>query len=278
MIPGNSWRHASASVVGTSHVRDGSMCQDAHRCRVFTDADGHQTLVVAVSDGAGSASHGGSGSVLTCDALLEQAELFLEGGGSVDQFCSSDAATFLTVVREIIADKAGEKGLTLRDFASTLLFAMVCDDAAIFAQVGDGAIVVRENSDLRCVFWPQRGEFINTTFFVTDNAALNNLQFEKREQVTCEELALFSDGIEPLVLQYAAKAVHAPFFNRVFDAVRRSTVEGSDSDLCSELERYLGSNAINERTDDDKTLVLASRIKPQATSSNVTDELIEDDT
>jgi hypothetical protein len=84
------------------------------------------------------------------------------------------------------------------------------------------------------------------------------LKFEHRHG-SIDEIALLSDGIEPLVLHYASQTVHAPFFNRMFGPVRRSEVIGEDRALSQNLEGYLASPAILERTDDDKTLVLATR-------------------
>jgi len=61
------------------------------------------------------------------------------------------------------------------------------------------------------------------------------------------------------VLQKAAKAVHGPFFDSMFPAVRRSTASGVDVELSRALGVYLSSAPVNQRTDDDKTLILASR-------------------
>ncbi len=74
-----------------------------------------------------------------------------------------------------------------------------------------------------------------------------------------DEIAIFTDGLENLVLRKAEKEVHGPFFDSMFRSVRRSTASGMDDGLCRELEKYLGSPPINARTDDDKTLILASR-------------------
>jgi hypothetical protein len=45
----------------------------------------------------------------------------------------------------------------------------------------------------------------------------------------------------------------------MFPAVRRSTASGVDVELSRALGGYLSSVPVNDRTDDDKTLVLASR-------------------
>ena len=74
-----------------------------------------------------------------------------------------------------------------------------------------------------------------------------------------EEIALFTDGLENLVLNKAEKTVHAPFFDSMFRSVRASAADGVDAALSQGLENYLSGPVITERTDDDKTLILATR-------------------
>jgi hypothetical protein len=53
----------------------------------------------------------------------------------------------------------------------------------------------------------------------------------------------------------------------MFGPVRRSKVVGEDIALSQELESYLSSPTILERTDDDKTLVLATRRQQEVKGS-----------
>ena len=66
--------------------------------------------------------------------------------------------------------------------------------------------------------------------FVTEDTALERLEFSAGGQ-RVENLAVFSDGIEPLVLDYANKSAHAPFFDRMFAPIRESTASGEDTRL-----------------------------------------------
>jgi hypothetical protein len=59
-----------------------------------------------------------------------------------------------------------------------------------------------------------------------------------------------------LALSYASKSAHQPFFARMFAALRKV---GDREDLVVPLRQFLDSPAVNDRTDDDKTLVLATR-------------------
>jgi hypothetical protein len=85
-----------------------------------------------------------------------------------------------------------------------------------------------------------------------------------------ESFSSFSDGIENLVLHYATKAVHDPFFNAMISPVKEGQLEGIDDALSESLSQYLSSERVCGRTDDDKSLVLATRITPPTNNvSNV---------
>jgi protein phosphatase 2C-like protein len=261
------WRFASATVIGSSHGKTGTPCQDHHRCRVFRNGADEPIIAIAVSDGAGSATRGEDGAAITCASLIEQAELFLAGDRDLASVTEDDAHKWLDIIRGAIADHASNAERDMRDYACTMLFALVGIDAAVFLQIGDGVIVVSDHAPVwSWVFWPDRGEFANTTFFVTDAAVADHLRFESRRG-PIGEIALLTDGIEPLVLHYASRTVHAPFFERMFGPVRRSIAVGEDLALSWELESYLFSPAILQRTDDDKTLVLATCRQQEITGS-----------
>jgi hypothetical protein len=51
---------------------------------------------------------------------------------------------------------------------------------------------------------------------------------------------------------------HAPFFQGILGPVAGSEIAGRDHKLCAALARYLESDAVNARTDDDKTLLVAA--------------------
>jgi len=72
-----------------------------------------------------------------------------------------------------------------------------------------------------------------------------------------DRLAVMTDGIERLALDFAAFVPHSPFFEGVSKPVAASGIGGADSDLSRKLAAYLASDAVNARTDDDKTLILA---------------------
>src|SRR5262249_38182236 len=137
----------------------------------------------------------------------------------------------------------------------TLLTAVVSKDAAVFSQIGDGAIVLAEADGYQPVFWPQMGEYASTTFFLTAPDFAERMAFRIIES-TVDELSLFTDGLQSLALHYASRNAHAPFFAPLFEGLRKASEIES---LEGPLHRFLTSQSVIDRTDDDKTLVLASR-------------------
>lgn len=255
-----AWRYATASVTGTSHASTGTGCQDAHRCGVITDTAGNSVLAVVVSDGAGSALMGAAGSAIVTSTMLEQATAWLSDGGTVRSLDASRVRDWLDGVRENIANEAGTAGMQMRDYAATLLLALVDDFHSAFAQMGDGAIVTSDKTgEWDPEFWPQHGMFANQTYFVTDDGAGERLTFAQGLR-PIRELAVFSDGLERVLLNQAERRAHPPAFEKMLQPLRAVGDCGHASTLSEALSRYLASTPVTTRTDDDVTLVIASRI------------------
>ena len=107
------------------------------------------------------------------------------------------------------------------------------------------------------VFWPQSGEYANTTNFLTDDDFQRNLLCQVVNG-RVHEVAMFSDGLERMILNFAERTVHNPFLSPLYEKLR----EVADSiQLIDPPKTFLGSEQVNERTDDDKSLVLAARIE-----------------
>jgi len=151
---------------------------------------------------------------------------------------------------------AEREKIEVRDLACTVLLAVLGEGHAVFAQIGDGAWIAETNGVLGAVTWPQNGEFANETNFITSPDALDSMQFQKCS-TPLTAAAGFTDGIQALALHIGSRSVHIPFFQPMFAALADSDDETS---LLSPLINFLSSERVNERTDDDKTLVLARRV------------------
>lgn len=264
-----AWRCAYASVVGTSHVKTGSPCQDAGLCRVVLSEDGQEVLVACVSDGAGSAARSEAGSQLAVASFIREFGATAEVDADLASLDRDFALRWLETVNAAIAALAGAEGLHPRDFACTFLGGVIGPRTAVYLQVGDGAMVVAggEEGELSWIFWPQHGEFANTTNFITQELVGAVLDFERVSgPIPINEIALFSDGIERLVLDLSGKSVHSPSLRPIFQWLV-TTEPGSPQAPAPGLIAYLGSDHVNRRTDDDKTLVMATRATPVTLAS-----------
>lgn len=260
------WRYAAASTAGSSHIASGAPCQDAFRCAVMPDAGGNSVLILAVSDGAGSAHHGEKGAALACTVLVEQATGWLAEGHAISELRREDAALWLDGIRERIACEAAGAALPARSYAATLLFALVSPEHSAFGQIGDGALVTSDAAgEWSPMLWPQRGGYANETYFVTDDGAHERLRLTHGRHPV-REVALFTDGLERLLLNYAEHSVHSPAFERMFQPLRVSEGSGEVTELSAALRIYLASPMVACRTDDDATLVLATRVPAPAVS------------
>ncbi len=253
------WKLLFQSVPGSSHERSGTPCQDSCRVRLRPTCDG-PVLLLACADGAGSARLAEVGARLACRTITRLALEELWSGSVVADLQRETVVRWHHRLRAELEVEADRRKAGLHDLACTLLVAAVGETATAFAQIGDGAIIVGQNEGYETVFWPQNGEYANSTNFVTDPAFADSLEFTQRRGPV-DELALMTDGLQMLALNFAGRSVHQPFFQPMFARLRAAA---GHEGLPRALRRFLASPAVAERSDDDKTLLLATRVPPRA--------------
>lgn len=248
--------------MGTSHVKSGDPCQDAAACEVFEGQEGSDVLIAVACDGAGSAKLSQVGSVETRRFAIQRIKELLKSGLPVVEITQEVATRIVLDAQDNLRATAEKAGATARDLACTLVVGIIAPDAAAFFQVGDGVAIVGPRSEpvneFSWVFWPERGEYANTTTFLSEDRVAEHIQ-HAAVPYGIDEVAVLTDGIQSLVLDYKENAAHAPFFSRMMAPLRARPDAGHIDSLSSALAAYLDSSPINDRTDDDKTLILASR-------------------
>jgi hypothetical protein len=215
-----------------------------------------QTLVACVADGAGSAKFSDCGSELVCQTIIDSATAFFRAGGRLEDLSRDDVLRWCAVARERIEHAARARKCEPRELASTLCAAVIAPKCSCFFQIGDGAMILRRNDVYGIVFWPQSGEYANSTNFLTASNYEQRLEFVAADG-GFSDVALMTDGLERLALRFENQTPHLPFFDPFFRAIR----ESEDYTLLNEaLQKFLGSDSVRARSDDDKTLILASRV------------------
>jgi hypothetical protein len=255
--PGSRWRIAAAKAVGTAHIDQRTGCQDAFRCEILHDREQREVLVAVVSDGAGSASRSADGAAIACGEFAACVQRFLANGRRLPDLDVATVQRWIDHIRLTISDAALGEEAASADYACTLLAVVAQDRHLATLQIGDGAIVFSAGGEWRWCYWPMHGEHANSTFFVTSDDVAVHLAFDLQE-IDFDEIALFTDGLEWMLLHRQTHSVHAPFFAEMMPPVRGAT-PGVDKALSQYLGGYLASAVVNARTNDDKTLVLATR-------------------
>lgn len=247
--PAATWRAIGASVRGTSHARADQPCQDAHAFKRLPGG----ALALAVADGAGSVAHAEAGARAAAhaavDALAASASTVADGGWTA----LLDAA--LAAALNAVQSAAAQRGVDARELSTTLIACVVAADGVTVAQVGDGAVIVADEAGMRAITAPISGEFANETIFLTSPGAVEGAQ-RAAWRGSARHLAAFSDGLQGLALKLPARTPHEPFFAPLFAFAAE---EGAARDAEAQLAEFLSGAKVTARSDDDITLVLATR-------------------
>lgn len=282
-----NWKAIAHCAIGTSHKKQEMPCQDYGYYKVVKDS-----FVGAVADGAGSAKHSDLGAKIAVDTaieylsenllqILEKQSSFVsvvsktskrqrrkkrKSHRNVDRKALKVKRNFqihldkeifvdvTTKVKTALEEKAKNENYSFEDLACTLLVVVATPDRFAAMQIGDGFIVVRDrdNKNFEVLFPPDKGEYINETTFVTSSNALEAMRVkvqEGRPNFICAS----TDGLERVAIQMNDWTAFTPFFKPLEEYLQENNNLETDN---KDLENFLNSEALNSRTDDDKTLLL----------------------
>jgi len=252
------WRHVAQSLQGPSHAAENSACQDSHVVRLLGKgpSEASEVLIACAADGAGSAKHSDVGSALACQTIVDNASRYFDSHGNFSSLNLEEILAWCENIREKLLLTAQQHGYPMRELATTLCAAIVSPAGSFFFQIGDGAITIGHHGVYGVVFWPQSGEYANTTNFITSENYKSYLEFQAiTTQIS--DFAIFTDGLERLALNFDTQTPHLPFFLPLFQAIRSTT---GGANLADDLGKFLKSESITNRSDDDKTLILATQL------------------
>jgi hypothetical protein len=251
------WKAIGQSVIGTSHLATNKPCEDAIAYRIVNTSNNGIALICCVSDGAGSAVYAQEASAIATQKAIELFEEYIVAGKEVD---NSVVIAIAENIYDKLASLAEERSVEINEFSCTFLGCVLLPEKSVFFQIGDGAIIRDDNGGgYAAIWWPQNGEYSNTTVFLIDDINFSNLKITILNE-RINEVAIITDGLQHLTLNNETSSVHAPFFSDLFKWLRMATKPEEVEILNNKLKEFLSGQMINSRTDDDKTLFLATTL------------------
>jgi len=254
------WKAIARSVMGVSHQHQGQPCQDAGAYRRL---DGG-ILLGAIADGAGSVNHAEIGAQLvvqsSLDFLQRWHEFALRRGERqwVEKLDQGKTRRFfehlLQRLHHDLRQQANQLNCDMSCLAATLLVFIAHPQGLIALQVGDGFLVVhRGDGHYQILFTPDKGEFANETVFITSENAVQSLQvYHSSDPVAF--ICASTDGLENVAIKQRDWSAFPPFFQPLEIYLQETPDPEEEPDY---LENFLNSERLNQRTQDDKTLLLA---------------------
>jgi serine/threonine protein phosphatase PrpC len=247
------WRIVAASVCGTSHLKNKQLCQDAHHWQILSD----NVLVAAAADGAGSALLGKVGAMIAVETAIES----ISNQGITRRLLSDDAYVrsllndAILAAKKAVETEAATCDKQLQDLATTLIMMVATPEVVAVVQIGDGLAVAKDSmGNLMALTIPDSGEYINETTFLTSATALDTAQMRLwRTEIV--NVAIITDGLQMLALNMVVGEPHKPFFFPLFEFVANTE---DKTEAKEQLVKFLRSDRITQRTDDDLTLIIAA--------------------
>ena len=257
--PNIDWKYALASVIGTSHLDSNTTKQDY--CLVTKKVINNiNYFFSAVADGAGSAKFSDKSSSYICRLFTRKAEKWLSYNDIYSLNREVILSWFLHFQKVINRAVRIYNIDSIKEFATTLLFALLSEKGNIFVQIGDGVIARGDIEDLNCDVEPQNGEYINTTYFATEKNISERFMFEFNSD-NIKRLVMYTDGIEIISYNFTLKKPHINFFNPIFAQLEEFDNSGLDKNTSEFIFGFLDCERVKQKTDDDKTLVIVSSIE-----------------
>jgi hypothetical protein len=246
-----SFKAFSGISIGSSHEASGKPCEDSFR--ISHSPDNKWTSAV-VSDGCGSATKAREGSTFISEFIAEGLTSFaplLDTRGPGDWLIDR-SVLLIANLREAMREKFNSP---LTDYSATIVAAFVSEAGGFILHIGDGiASTLSHDKEagilgLKLVAQsdPENGEYVNQTFYVTEQNWIRHVRITPVTNVDC--LVLCSDGAQEIF--YEGNNIHGPAIVPLLQGI--STSKDINDDY---LARNLKTPDADKISSDDKTIII----------------------
>lgn len=248
------------SLVGTSHIKKGTVCQDAHKMSKLMNG----WIVAAIADGVGSAIHSEIASDIAVSTVIEILSERIADSNKIEDALSLLPEAY-SEAENRIEKFADEKGDKITDYDTTLSVVVYDGCNIVYGHSGDGGIVGLTNEGLYIpITKPQKAD--DGVCVIPLRAGEKYWVFGKTDGSYASVL-LATDGVYdtffPYLLKGQANEVYVPLIRYFLD---NNWLDVNDESIASVGEsriEFLKSNAYDSITDDKTIVVLINPlIKP----------------
>lgn len=236
----------NCNIQGQKHRFNNAPCEDGY----YILAE-NNVIAAAIADGAGSYKYpyakNGADTVsrAVCEFFTEKFDSFFELKNEYEmrEILSAVCTNALYVTaKELELD-------SITKMASTLAAVAFKDDKAIACQVGDSLLGIKKGGFLEPVFLPQYGEFIGTTFFISDEKSYQMIQVRKFFLTSVSHIFLMTDGI--------SEYVYDEFTGQIKNAMGSLLEFLNDENGSNKLTTCISENIVDaDRSSDDCTMII----------------------
>lgn len=249
----NNILHYGTSLIGLSHVKKGSVCQDASKAKKLVNG----WVVAAVADGVGSAKHSEIASNLAVDTVVE--------------FCNNriNKHTIFNDLQNIILDAYKEAEKNIENYASSHEDSIIEYDTTLSMIIYDGEkIAYGHSGDGGIVGLTMDGEYIKITEpqKAEDNICVIPLRAGEKSWVIGKytlplaSVLLATDGVYDTFFPYLLKGqepeIYVPLVRFFMDNNYIRISDSNIDDIKKSKIEFLQSPAYDSVTDDKTLLVV----------------------
>lgn len=249
----SSWISHSESIIGTSHSSQGEEKQDS--VSVLHDKEGN--IAFCLSDGAGSSKYSQLSSAITAQFMTDafsKIPIKIKNEGTTSWINDYIIQCIINLRIKLHTEFSTDD---LSDYHCTLVSGILIGDTCVVAHIGDGAVlcgasIIEQkqnviNNELH-LSKPENGEYKNETYFLTEPWWLKHLRIKVIQNVSW--LIAGTDGGIDLL------SVGDHLNDELVSDFLLNLMNCSPAGREQQLNRVMNSKKADEKTNDDKSLVI----------------------